>query len=187
MGASYTIELTSDDSYIDMIDEIKEYCIENFGALPHITIGRDDSKPEMPILTNLSLDEYYDIWSSFESELFDVKWNYYAKKIKNCDAGVTSIEFNLINGNIQKCLCQPIIGNLFDTKIDTLIFDRVGDNCRAPYCYNNHAYLTLGTCRDIRTHSFAEVRDRVKKDGSHWLKTSFYEFINQKLYENNEG
>ena len=185
MGASYTIEMTADDSYISELNEIKEYAIEKFGALPHITIARDDSKREMPILTELPVDEYYKIWNSFESELFEVKWNYYAKPIKNCDAGKVSLWINLITGNMHKCLCQPAVDNLFDTTIEHISFERVGDNCGAPYCYNNHAYLTLGTCPDINTFSFAEVRDRKRSDGSHWVKPDFYDFINQKLYENN--
>ena len=185
MGASYTIELTADDSYICILDEIKAYSMEKFGALPHITIARDDSKNEMPILTELPMNKYYEIWSTFESALFDVKWNYYGKQIKNCDAGIVSLEFNLINGNAQKCLCQPIVGNLFDTSMEHLSLGRVGDDCRAPYCYNNHAYLTLGTCEDMKISSFAQVRDRKRSDGSHWVKSEFYYFINQKLYENN--
>ena len=185
MGASYTIEMTADDSYIELIDEIKEYTQTEFGALPHITIVRDDTKPDIPILTKLSMDEYYDIWSRFGSELFEVKWKYFAKPIKNCDAGVNSLYINLITGDVMKCLCQSAVGNLYDVSVRTLIYERVGDDCKLPYCYNNHAYLTLGICRDIHTYSFAEVRDRKKIDGSHWVKENVYKFLGQKLYENN--
>lgn len=184
LGASYTIEMTTDDAYVDLIDEIKTYVISEFGAVPHITIARDDSKPDIPILTNLPMDEFYDIWSSFNSELFEVKWKYYAKHIKNCDAGVHSLYINLINGDIMRCLKQPVVGNLYDTSVDVLNYERVGDNCSLPYCYNNHAYLTLGNCKDIKTYSFAEVRDRTKTNGEHWVKEKVYKFIGQKLYDN---
>lgn len=184
LGASYTIEMNSDDSYIELIDEIKQYCIQEFGALPHITIARDDTKPNIPILTKLPMNEYYDIWKNFESELFEVKWKYYAKPIKNCDAGINSLYINLINGDVRRCLQQPVVGNLYDSSINQLHFERVGDDCKLPYCYNNHAYLTLGICKDVETYSFAEVRDRVKPDGDHWVKEKVYKFIGQKLYEN---
>ena len=184
MGASYTIEMTADDSYIELIDEIKKYTSTEFGALPHITIARDDTKADIPILTKLPLDEYYDIWKDFESELFEVKWKYYAKHIINCDAGVSSLYINLINGDIMKCLRQTVVGNLYDISRTRINYDRVGNHCGLPYCYNNHAYLTLGVCRDIKTYSFAEVRDRKKTDGSHWVKGEVYSFMGQRLYEN---
>lgn len=41
-GASATIEMVADDNYIPYIDEIKKFSMENFGALPHLTIPRDD-------------------------------------------------------------------------------------------------------------------------------------------------
>ena len=182
--ASYTIELTADDSYIPVIDEIKLYCLHKFGALPQVTIARDDTKTDIPIMTNLALEEYYDTWKSFNSKLFEVKWNYYKKKIKNCDAGNSSLYIDLLSGNIMKCLHMPVVGNIYDTHMDTICCERVGNECELPYCYNNHAYLTLGVCEDIKTYSYADVRDRTTKDGCHWIKTDFRKFIGQKLYEN---
>ena len=85
--ASFTVELTADDKLIQFLKEIKEYSLQNFGALPHITIARDESSPELKILTSLSYDEYYNIWSAFDSKLFEVKWNYYGKRICGCMAG----------------------------------------------------------------------------------------------------
>ena len=54
--------------------------------------------------------------------MFEVKWNYYAKPIKNCDAGKVSLWINLITGNMHKCLCQPAVDNLFDTTIEHISF-----------------------------------------------------------------
>ncbi len=84
----------------------------------------------------------------------------------------------------MRCICHQAMGNLYDTNIKQLSYGRVGDECKLPYCYNNHAYLTMGTCEDIKTVSFARVRDREQKDGNHWVKEKVYRFFDQKLYEN---
>lgn len=184
-GASYTIELTTDDNLVANIEKIKEFSFAHFGALPHVTIARDDTKLDRPIYTNLSYDEYYEIWSSFHSELFEVKWEYYSKHITSCNAGHDSLYIDLFSGNIMRCLAQPVIDNLYSSSKEMLEYDRVGDECKLPYCYNNHAYLTLGISPDVDTVSFAQVRDRKKDDGSHWLTSEVRKFIGQKLYINN--
>ena len=184
-GASFTVELTTDDNLINQIDNIKEYSLSKFGALPHITIARDETKPDLPIFTKLSDEEYYKIWSGFNSELFEVKWNYFGKHIKNCFAGERALYIELLNGNVMKCLKQPPIDNLYSFDRKVLEYTRVEDSCNLPYCYNNHAYLTLGISPLIETFSFAKVRDRITNDGKHWVKPEMYEFMNQKLYDNN--
>lgn len=54
MKASFTIEVTPSDELIPYIDEMKEVSLREFGALPHITVARDESKPDYPLLTKLS-------------------------------------------------------------------------------------------------------------------------------------
>ncbi len=184
LGASFTVELVADDTYIDYIDEIKEFSIEKFGALPHVTIARDDSKQDLPIITQLSMDMFYKTWKQFESSLFEIKWMYYGKRINECDAGLTSLYVNLLTGNVMKCLSQPSEMNLYDTKIRRLELERVKNTCTLPYCYNNHAYLTLGVSEHVDTFSYLQVRDRISIAGEHWVKEPYYSFIGQKLYEN---
>lgn len=41
-GVSFTVEITPADELVPYIDEIKEISEKNLGALPHITIARDD-------------------------------------------------------------------------------------------------------------------------------------------------
>ena len=183
-GASFTVELTTDDNLINQIDDIKSYSLKNFGALPHITIARDETKTGLPIYTKLSMEEYYKIWSSFDSELFSVKWEYFNKKIKNCFAGERSLYINLLSGDIMKCLNHRPIDDLYNLQKDKLEYEIVEDKCTLPYCYNNHAYLTLGISPLIETFSFAEVRDRITTEGTHWVKKEMYEFMGQKLYNN---
>lgn len=44
-GASINIEVTPSDELIPYIEELKNFSYSNFGALPHITIARNDSRP----------------------------------------------------------------------------------------------------------------------------------------------
>ena len=62
MKASFTIEVTPSDELIPYIDEMKEVSLREFGALPHITVARDESKPDYPLLTKLSKDDYIKTW-----------------------------------------------------------------------------------------------------------------------------
>lgn len=184
-GASYTIELTTDDNLVTRIDEIIEYSMENLGALPHITIARDDTDYNRPIITKLSKKQYYESWSRFDSKLFDVKWQWFGKKVSNCYAGADSLYIDLQSGSIRRCLNQPIVDNLFKDHQNVLQYNKVGEECTLSYCYNNHAYLTLGISPDIQIASFADVRDRIKNDGKHWLTKETRGFYQQKLYVNN--
>ena len=183
--ASFTVELTADDKLIPFLKEIKEYSLQNFGALPHITIARDESSPDYKILTSLSYNEYYNIWSTFDSKLFEIKWDYYGKHIYGCMAGEYSLFIDLLSGNIMKCLHQPVIDNLYNWNENLLSYSPVGNDCNLPYCYNNHAYLTMGVVPGINAVSYAEVRDRTTEQGDHWLKPEVFQFINQKIYDNN--
>ncbi len=184
--ASFTVELTADDKLISQVEEIKQYSLSKFGAYPHITIARDDTSDAIPLLTKLSMQEYYKVWSQFESHLFEIKWKFYNIPIHNCDAGKNSLYIDINTGDVMKCLHCSSIDNIYDRNSEILEYERVGDDCVLPYCYNNHAYLSLGVCEDIDTYSFAEVRDRVTIDGKHWVKKPIYDFINQKLFANNK-
>lgn len=184
-GASFTVELTTDDDLIDLLEEIKEFSMKHFGAWPHITIARDDTQKDIPIYTQLSSDKYFEIWSQFNSKQFEVKWNYFGKFIDNCYAGKSTLNINLRTGDVSKCLGQPRVGNIYMREFQLLEYEAVKNQCVFPYCYNNHAYLTLGASPDVKTYSYAEIRDRERLDGTNWLSDEVYNFINQKLYETN--
>ena len=68
-GASVTVEITPEDDLIPYIEEVKEYSIKEFGALPHITVARDERYDDLRILSKYSEEEYIRIWSTFESPL----------------------------------------------------------------------------------------------------------------------
>lgn len=72
-GCSYTVEVTPNDELIPHIDEVKKVCVDNFGAPCHVTIARDDRTGGIELLSEHSLPEFYDIWSTFDSKLLDFK------------------------------------------------------------------------------------------------------------------
>ncbi len=81
-GCSFSVEITPNDELIPHIDDIKKISLENVGALPHITVARDSRKKSLPILTALTRDEFRDVWSQFESKMFDFKLSVFEKKTK---------------------------------------------------------------------------------------------------------
>ena len=57
-GASANIELAPSDELIPYIDEVKEFSMKHFGALPHLTILRDDRTSKIDYLTKMTEEEY---------------------------------------------------------------------------------------------------------------------------------
>ena len=78
-GASANIEITPSDELIPYIDEVKDFSMKHFGALPHLTIARDDRTKEIVRLTKLSLSEYEKVWSQFGSTFWEFKSTIFGK------------------------------------------------------------------------------------------------------------
>lgn len=183
-GASITIEITPSDELEPFIDEIKHFCIKNFGALPHITIGRNELLPGFVRLTRHSEEEYNKIWSTFDSELFRFKTEVWERKISQfCYAGKWVYNLNLGDGNVYACSYQKKIGDY--TKGKHLVENPVCKKCPAAHCFNAHSWLAWGACPSIQDSSYALVRDRIRTDGSHWLHKRVRNAFSQKLYVNN--
>lgn len=182
--ASYTLELMPHDKLIAFIPEILSFSMKNFGAYPQLTVGRDE-KNGRKLLTKLSKSEYIRTWKVFRSEMFDLKMKYYMMHGTNCNAGKDSFFIDLYSGNMSRCLFWDNIGNFYDESV-SLDFPRVGDSCPLDYCYNCHAYVTLGVLPDILAPTYLEIRDRIREDGSHWIKEEMRRFLHHKLYDANE-
>lgn len=185
-GCSITIELVPDDVLIPSIPEIKEFSMKEFGALPHTTIPRDDRVAELKVLTNQTLDEFGKTWN-FDSTMFNFKKStLYARRYENCMAGKWSFSLNLETGDMHKCAGNPFMGNLYDDITKEIIWEEVGARCCLPYCFNCHAYLSLGLVKEIDAPSYYEVRDRITVNGEHWVTDTMKEVFTQKLYDNND-
>lgn len=186
MGCSYSIEITPHDELIKYIEEIKEFSYSYFGALPHITVARDNASNDKHILTNLSKEEYYKVWSVFNSKMFDFKFSTFEVKRKEyCYAGKWSFTFNLFDGSIQKCYSYDTYYNIYNNTQEKINFSCVGKQCKEPHCYNGHAFLTFGNIPSLKTPFYNDMRNRICNDGSEWLNPYTKEFCYHKLKDNN--
>lgn len=185
-GASANVEITPHDELIPYIDEIKAFSMERFGALPHITIARNDRTKNIERLTALPPDAYRRTWGAFDSGFFAYKSRIFGVRQKQfCYAGKWSLYVDLTTGDATRCYCGGSAGNVFACPDAPFPETPVG-RCRLPHCYNGHALLTLGLIPDAQTPGYGDLRDRVREDGTHWLQDEMYAFMNTKLKDANE-
>lgn len=178
--ASYTIELMPHDELEEYIDEVKAFSLHNFGALPQLTIGRDENNARR-VLSRKSFREYYDTWRVFQSNMLDARMKMYLMKGKQCRAGDLSYWIDLTFGALRRCLFHENLGNIY-LPDDKTQFDCVGDDCPLDYCFNCHVYATLGVV-DADSPSYYEIRDRMMVGGGHWIKENMRRFLDIKLDE----
>lgn len=185
-GASINVEITPSDELIPHIDEVKEYCMGEFGALAHLTIARNDGSQQIDRLTDLSLDDYNATWSTFDSGFWEYKSAIFGvKQTDFCNAGAWSYYVDMSTGKMRQCYCGRSIGNLFEDP-DAPLPDKPVGRCGLPHCYNGHAFLTLGNIVGATEVGYGDIRDRQCSDGSHWLQPELKEAFNTKLQSSNE-
>ncbi|NFH70320.1 radical SAM protein [Clostridium botulinum] len=185
---SYSIEMTPNDEIEPYIDEIKKICMDNFGALCHITIPRDIRKKEIVLLSKHSLEEFVNIWSVFDSAMLKFKASTWGIKRKEyCYAGKWSGLLNIGTGEFTACYESRIGQNIFEDINKPISFIAVGKNCKIDHCYNSHSFLALGDIPEIKTTLYAEERNRTDiRDGSRWLSYEMNEFLSHRLEEYND-
>ena len=187
VGASFTIEVTPSDELVPYIDELKECCMNCFGALCHVTIARDDRTTGIDVLSNYSYEEYRRIWGQFNSQLFELKDALYHQKRKEfCYAGDWSFYLNLESGRLTQCYCGKELDNIYQEPETSLHLKAIGGHCSLPYCYNGHAFLTAGDIPELKTITYADTRNRKCVDGSEWLQPEMKAFMSTKLYASNK-
>jgi hypothetical protein len=69
---------------------------------------------------------------------------------------------------------------------EAIPFEPIGCECELPYCYNGHAFLTLGCIPQLQTPTYTQTRDRETIDGGHWLQPEMAAFMSGKLQDNNQ-
>lgn len=186
-GVSFSCEITPNDELIPHIDEAKEYCLKYLKALPHITIARIDTEPDIPILTKLPKNKFEEIWSSFNSKMLEFKLPVFGeKRCEYCYAGDWSFCVNLGTGNATQCYKGESLGNIFENTEKPINFKQVGTHCKEPHCYNAHSFLLWGVIPDFTSTTYADIRNRICDDGSTWLKPKMQQFMSTKLQESNQ-
>lgn len=186
-GCSFTIECTPTDQLEPYIDELKSFCMDNFGAYCQLTIARDDLTHSKEILSKRTFKEYCDIWGQFDSTMFSFKKDIFLRKCPEfCYAGCWSLYVDLGTGMSKPCYGQMYNQNIFENPEKEIIFEPVGRHCRQPYCYNGHAYLALGMIPELKTPTYAEIRNRKCADGSEWEQADLKDAFSTKLSETNK-
>lgn len=184
--ASFTVELTVVDELVPHIPDIKEVCMKNLGALCHLTIARDETKPTIPRLSKYSEDEFRQIWGDFKSAMFDFKLPLFEqKRAEFCYAGHWSYLLDFGTGALMPCYGCEQKQNIFENLDEPIRSCPVGCRCPNAHCFNNHAFLCFGDIVGFPAPKYAQIRDRVCQDNTHWLKPEFQDIFNQRLDENN--
>lgn len=185
-GASANIEVTPTDELIPYIDELKTFSMEHFGALPHLSIARDDRNSAISYLTNLSMEEYDSTWSPFQSGFWQFKKSLFGvKREEFCYAGRWSLFIDLSTGECQQCYQGMKLTNVFahpEKPLPSLPICK----CQTAHCYNGHALLSAGLIPELSTPGYGDLRDRERTDGTHWLQPGLHAFFNTKLTDDNK-
>ena len=188
-GCSFTLEQTPSDDAIPYIDEVIERAMKELGAVPHITIARDQRiDGQLPILTELSRDEYKKIWGDkYNSKLFDYKLTIFEQPRKEfCYAGDWGVYLNLATGDMRQCYQSNLSWNIYKDISKPIPFCAIGHNCKEIHCYNGHSWISWGCIPELKAPTYEELRNRVCADGSEWLQPQMKAFMNTKLYQSNE-
>lgn len=184
-GASINIEVTPSDELIPYIEEMKTFSLEHFGALPHLTIARNDRTDSIDYLTNLPMSEYDKVWGQFDSDFWRYKKTIFGvHQEQYCYAGLWSLYVDLTTGESMPCYCGRTLKNVFENPDEPIDYQPIG-NCPIAHCYNGHALLTLGVIPQSTSVCYGNIRDRTRQDGTHWLQPELKSFFNTKLVTTN--
>lgn len=185
-GCSFTIECTPTDELEPFIEELKSYCLDNFGAVCQLTIARNDLSNSKEVLSKRSFDEYCEVWSQFDSTMFAFKKDIFLRKCTEfCYAGCWSLYVDMGTGKTKSCYGQMYNQNIFEAPTKPIKFEPVGKHCNQPYCYNGHAFLALGNIPELDTPTYADIRNRVCIDGTEWEQPDLKDAFSTKLFETN--
>lgn len=187
-GCSFTLEVTPCDELVSYIDEMNQKAIDELGAIPHVTIARDERDPQkLPILTQMPKEEYKKLWGKFNSAIFNYKMEIFEmKRTEFCYAGDWSFYLNLGTGMMSQCYKTLIKQNIFQHPEKPIEFCPIGNNCLEHHCYNGHSYIALGAIPELPAPTYAELRNRVCLDGREWLQPEMKSFMSTKLCESNK-
>lgn len=188
-GCSFTLEQTPSDDAIPYRDEIIERAVKELGAIPHITIARDERiDGQLPILTELSREEYKHTWGDkYRSALFDYKLTIFEQPRKEfCYAGDWGVYLSLATGDMRQCYQSNLSWNIYQDISKPIPFCAIGHNCKEIHCYNGHSWISWGCIPELKAPTYGELRNRVCVDGSEWLQPQMKAFMSSRLYESNE-
>ena len=180
-NASFTLQMNLCDSYIDISNEIKAFCMDNFGFLPQLALTRNEkNNNEIEIFSKLSQPEYYEAGKDYNSELFKytIK-NFNIKRKEFCYAGDWSFLLNLCTGKMKQCYASKGEVDIIKNPNKKIKFNAIGKNCQSAYCINSSHFLSLGVIPEIKDESYAALRNKNES-----IKPVMQILLSQKLYNN---
>ena len=159
--ASFHVSFNLYDGYFDCLDEIKNYCVENFGAPPQVAVTRDQVDG-MKLYGSADMETYKKIGAQFNSPRFDIECdNFLVNRRKYfCHAGETSWFLDLATGDLKQCYCERAYFNAYDDLEQKIPLSPVGRHCKAVYCINASYFISCGNIPEINLPSYTELRDR---------------------------
>lgn len=188
-GASFTLEATPSDELVAFIDDMKAQSVREVGAWCHISVPRyEHDFSEIPLLTKMTPEQFYETWRVFDSPLFEYKWSVFGKKQTGfCYAGDWTgfLAMGEKTCRLAQCYCSLDSVDIFKHPKKPLKCHVVGHQCQIPHCFNAHAFLSFGTIPERNDPTYDVLRDRVCADGSTWLRPKMKAFMAQRLRDNN--
>lgn len=189
-GLSLTVELVASDSNVELIDEIKNVCMEEFGVLCHLTDPRANTTNDIRHLTEMPMDEHIRVWSQFNSRLFDYRQATWGQNRKShfCYGGVWSFNLDLGTGRLKQCYRDAkTVQYIFENVEEPIHFVPRGHFCSLPHCFNSHVFdCHAGAVPDIKSPEYIELRNRVLPDGTEWVKEPYKSIYSVKVSENHQ-
>ncbi len=185
-GASILVQINMCDEYVPYLDEIKDLCVEKTGAAPQIAATRKEETglEKIELLTKYSKEEYHKLGENYESPLFDFTMkNFNVKRQEFCYAGDWSGILDLSTGIMRRCYSSYVYQDIFKNPNEKIRFEAIGKCCRSPFCMNSSHFMSLGVIPEIKTPTYAELRNR---EDAHWYTDEMKAFLSGKLCETNK-
>lgn len=185
-GASFLVQLNLCDEYIPYLDEIMKICKKEIGAYPQLAATRKEEAGlrKIKLMTNRTVDEYSQLGLLFQSPLFNFTMkNFNVKRKEFCYAGDWSGQLDLSTGIYRRCYCSYLKQNIFEDPNKPIKFLAVGNMCGSPFCMNSSHFLSLGSIPELKTPTYAELRNR---EEANWYTETMKEFLSTKLSDANQ-
>ena len=95
----------------------------------------------------------------YGSKLFETFWEIWkVKRTEICYSGDWKIHVNVAMGMMRKCLtdkCPAVC--IFDDIEKPIMFEVIGNNCMAEFCWNGNAYWAVGVIPEVFVTSYGEM------------------------------
>lgn len=187
--ASMTVMMVAEDTYLPYKDKIKKIFIKELGALPQLDFVRESTNDRFALLSKKTLEEYLEEWSDFKSKKFEHRRHFFERKITEwCHAGDCCSFLNIFTGELYACSQTPSFTNIYNDITQEIQFKEFGFGCPCDWCVNTIMWENFGAIEtSYKGPGYAEILNRIDKEGNSWIKKPLYQILNQKILEKSRG